>query len=124
MPIPLLTINTYDFKKEKTLGTIIVSSASTRQYISDKDVPKGHIFAMDVSSVFGGKSIVFTRSVEDAIDDAKIKLYSEIRKKYSSATCVIGLQVSLTSQMMDTGSTSAPLPIITITLTGTVVGRK
>ena len=124
MPIPLLTINTYDFKKEKTLGTIIVSSVSTRQYISNKDVPKGHIFAMNVSSAFGGKSIVFTRSVEDAIDDAKIKLYSEIRKKYSSATSVIGLQVSLTSQMMDTASGSAPLPIITITLTGTVIGPK
>jgi hypothetical protein len=126
--IPILTINEYNLKNEKPIGTITVSSVSTKIY---PDLEPGKWIAFDFSDLLGGKSKTFTSSLNDAINDAKDKFNTELSKKYPNATSVIGLKFSLSTEMLYAEDRSiitfsigpqGPPPIIIVVMSGTVIG--
>jgi len=124
--IPILTINDYNFKSEKPLGTITVSAVSTKII---PDLEPGKWISVNFSDAFGGKSKTFTASLENAIDDARDKLKKELATKYPKATSVIGLTVSLSTEILQ-AEDEYPIsisafdytPIIIVVMTGTVIG--
>lgn len=129
--IPILTINDYNFKSERPIGTISVSAVSTKFY---PDLEPGKWIAADFSALFGGKSKTFTASLENAINDARDKLNKELAKNYPNALSVIGLTVSLSTEILlaedlyptaiiefkDIGLDYTP--VIIVVMTGTVIG--
>jgi hypothetical protein len=117
--IPLLSIDTYN-KNEKPIGMIRTSGVSIKLYIDKKDIPKGQWITVNASGILGGKAIVETRSIEDAIDSAKEKFMEEL-KKYPTATSVIGLKFDLASTMIQKDTFN---PAIIATMSGTVIASK
>ena len=125
--IPILTINEYDITSETPIGMISVSSVSTKMW---PDVKPGKLYATDFSELFGGKSSVFTASLENAINNARDKLNKELAKNYPNASSVIGLKVSLSTKILYPEDTSLvtisigphATPVIIVVMTGTVIG--
>lgn len=129
--IPILTINDYNFKSERPIGTISVSAVSTKIY---PDLEPGKWIAADFSALFGGKSKLFTTSLENAINDARDKLNKELAKNYPNALSVIGLTVSLSAEILlaedispivistGEGLGNDRFPVIIVVMTGTVIG--
>ena len=123
--VPLLTINTYNFDTQHPIGTITKSGVSIKLYIDKKDRKPGQWIVSNVSGIFGGKSIVVTRSISDAVESAKEKFMLELRQKYPNAICVIGLKIDLSATLIDNAlMKDENVPAIIATMTGTVIGPK
>ena len=118
--IPLLTIDNYNIDNEEPIGIIIKHSLSLKIFIDKKDMPSGKWVVTNFSPLLGGKSILLTRSVNDAIEDVKEKFISELTKKYPNATSVVNLKINLSRTFLK----YQILPTVIATMSGTVIGPK
>ena len=90
--VPCYTINTYDFTKEKVLGTLTANSTHT--------ISLAREFLADLQGLFGGKSSLIEKKIDDVVNSAKVDFFKELAKRYPNATLVIGYNVRLSDSYM------------------------
>ena len=90
--IPCYTINTYDFTNEKVLGTLTANSTHT--------ISLAREFFADVQALFGGKSPLIEKKIDDVVNSARTDFIKEVYNRYPNATSVIGLNIRLSDSYM------------------------
>lgn len=87
MLLPMITINTFDPKISKVLGSFVAHHTETVSF--------GRELFAQVKGTFGGPSELYKKKMNDTVQKALDTFKSGVQKKYSNATSVIGLRIHL-----------------------------